>query len=293
MIDLSPTGVWYFTDAMSAGEAAEFAARIEQLGYSALWLPETTGRDPFVHIAHLANHTTTLGFATGIANIHHRHPGVTKQAALTLAEQTGDRFLLGLGVSHAPLVEGLRKLDYSKPLATMRAYLDAMEQSPASVRPTDEPPKTVLAALGPKMIALSGEKADGAHPYWTTPAHTAQAREILGPDKLLLVEQKVCLSTDADAARTAANNALGMYATLPNYVNNWLRLGFTQEEIDDRAPRFVDSVVVWGDEDAVRAGVQAHYDAGATHVCVQPLHPDGSFGNPDWAVLEALAPANA
>ncbi len=108
-----------------------------------------------------------------------------------------------------------------------------------------------------------------------------------------MVEQKVCLTTDADAARTAGANALSMYATLPNYVNSWKRLGFTQEEIDGRDPRFVDKVVVWGDEDAVRAGVQAHYDAGATHVCIQPLHPDGSFGNPDWDVLEALAPAHS
>lgn len=290
---LSTTGVWYFTDGMSAGEAAEFAGRIESLGYSTLWLPDTVGRDPFAHIAWLGSQTETLQFATGIANIYHRHAGPMMQAAATLAEQTAGRFVLGLGVSHGRIVAGLRKLDYSKPLTAMREYLAAMDASPYRAVGPEDPPLRLLAALGPKMLELSATAADGAHPYWTTPAHTAQAREILGPDKLLLVEQKVCLSTDADAARTAANNALGMYATLPNYVNNWLRLGFTQEEIDDRAPRFVDSVVVWGDEEAVRAGVQAHYDAGANHVCVQPLHPDGSFGNPDWAVLEALAPANA
>ena len=293
MTDISTTGVWYFTDRMTAAQAAEFAARLESLGYSTLWLPETTGRDPFSHIAHLANHTTTLRFATGIANIYNRHPGVMKQAAATLAEQTDQRFLLGLGVSHAPLVEGLRQLDYSRPLAAMRDYLAAMEASPTSVIPTDPPPSTVLAALGPKMLELSASAADGAHPYWTTPEHTAQAREIIGPDKLLLVEQKVCLTTDPDAARAAADAALGMYDSLPNYVNNWKRLGFTDDEIKDRAPRFVDAVVVWGDEDRIRAGVQAHYDAGATQVCIQPLHPDGSFGNPDWHLLEALAPTNA
>ncbi len=293
MTDITTTGVWYFTDTMPAGQAAEFAARLESLGYSMLWLPETTGRDPFSHIAHLANHTETLQFATGIANIYNRHPGVMKQAAATLAEQTGDRFLLGLGVSHAPLVEGLRRLDYSRPLAAMRDYLAAMQASPVSVIPSATPPRTVLAALGPKMLELSATAADGAHPYWTTPEHTAQAREIIGPDKLLLVEQKVCLTTDADAARAAADAALGMYDSLPNYVNNWKRLGFTDEEIQGRDPRFVDAVVVWGDEERIRAGVQAHYDAGATQVCIQPLHPDGSFGNPDWDLLEALAPANA
>lgn len=292
-MNLTTTGVWYFTETMSAGEAAEFAARIESLGYSTLWLPETTGRDPFAHIGHLSNHTTTLGFATGIANIYHRHPGMMKQAARTLAEQTGGRFLLGIGVSHAPLVEGLRKMDASRPVATMREYLEAMAASPATSPAPSEDAKVVLAALGPKMLELSGEFADGAHPYWTTPEHTAQARDILGPDKLLMVEQKVCLSTDAEVARAAANASLGMYISLPNYRNNWLRLGFTEDEIESRALRFVDAVVVWGDEDTIRAGVQAHYDAGATQVCIQPLHPDGSFGNPDWNLLEALAPVNA
>ena len=293
MIDLSTTGVWSNTDAMSASEAAEFAGRVESLGYSTLWIPESTGRDPFAHFAHLANHTTSLGFATGIANIHHRHPGVMKQAAMTLAEQTSDRFLLGLGVSHAPLVEGLRQLDYTKPIATMRAYLDAMHAAPTSLPPGGERFQTVLAALGPKMLALAAERTDGAHPYLTTPEHTAQAREILGPDKLLLVEQKVFLGSDPDEARRSAATAVELYTTLPNYVNNWLRLGFTQTEIDDRAERFLDAMVVWGDEDHIRAGVEAHYAAGATHVCVQPIHTGGRGGKPDWRVLEALAPVNA
>ena len=156
-----------------------------------------------------------------------------------------------------------------------------------------EQPKTVLAALGPKMLALSGELADGAHPYWSTPDHTAQARSILGPDKLLLVEQKVCLTTDAEAAalrQTARRRCMRRCRT---DRNNWSRLGFTDAEIDDRSPRFVDAVVVWGDEEAVRAGVQAHYDAGATQVCIQPLDPATGMGALDWNVLEALAPANA
>lgn len=292
-MDLRTTGVWYFTETMSAGEAAEFAARIESLGYSTLWLPETLGRDPFAHIAHLSNHTSTLGFATGIANIYNRHPGVMKQAARTLAEQTGGRFLLGLGVSHAPLVESLRKMDASRPVATMRTYLEDMAASPATSPAPAEDARVVLAALGPRMLALAAELADGAHPYLTTPEHTAEARSILGPDKLLMVEQKVCLTTDAEAARAAAARAIGMGSSLPNYRSSWNRLGFSDDEIDSLAPRFVDAIVVWGNEDAVRAGVQAHYDAGATQVCIQPLHPDGTFGKPDWHLFEALAPANA
>ena len=286
---LSTTGVWYFTDGMSSGQAAEAAGRIESLGYSTLWLPDTVGRDPFAHIAWLASQTTTLQYATGIANIFHRHPGPMKQAANTLAEQTGGRFVLGLGVSHGPMVAGLGGLDYSKPLTKMRDYLAAMETQPyRGIAPEDEP-LVLLAALGPKMLGLSATAADGAHPYWTTPEHTAMAREAIGPDALLCVEQKVVLTTDAAAARAAGNQQIDRYAALPNYRNNWIRLGFTEEEIEQRDHRFVDTVVVWGDEDRVRAGVQAHYDAGADHVCVQPVNPDMS-ADIDWKVLELLAP---
>ncbi len=287
---LSTTGVWYFTDGMTSGQAAETAGRIESLGYSTLWLPDTVGRDPFAHIAWLASQTSTLHFATGIANIFHRHPGPMKQVANTLAEQTGGRFVLGLGVSHGPLVAGLRGLDYSQPLTKMREYLAAMKTQPFRGIAPEHEPLVLLAALGPKMLELSATAADGAHPYWTTPEHTAMAREVMGPDALLCVEQKVILSTDADAARAAANIQIERYAALPNYRNNWIRLGFTDDEIEHRAPRFVDAVVVWGDEDRVRAGVQAHLDAGADHVCVQPVNPDGT-ADLDWNVLELLAPA--
>jgi probable F420-dependent oxidoreductase len=290
---LSTTGVWYFTDGMTSGEAADTAGRIESLGYSTLWLPDTVGRDPFAHIAWLGSQTETLQFATGIANIFHRHPGPMKQAANTLAEQTGGRFVLGLGVSHGPLVAGLRGLDYSKPLTQMRSYLEAMATQPFRGVKPDHEPLVVLAALGPKMLALSATHADGAHPYWTTPDHTASAREIVGPDALLCVEQKVVLTTDAEAARAAANTALDVYAALPNYRNNWKRIGFTEDEIERRDNRFVDAVVIWGDEDRIRAGVQAHYDAGADHVCVQPLSTATSSGGAkalDWNALEALAP---
>jgi probable F420-dependent oxidoreductase len=288
---LATPGVWYFTDGMNADDAAGFAARVEALGYSTLWLPETTGRDPFAHIAFLATHTSTLRFATGIANVFHRHPGMMTQVANTLAEQTGGRFLLGLGVSHAPMVAGLRKLDYANPLGQMRAYLDGMDASPYTARRPATAPQRVLAALGPKMLELSAERADGAHPYWTTPEHTALARDILGPEKLLCVEQKVVLTTNATHARAAAALAIGVYDKLPNYRNNWLRLGFTDEQIDQRDPAFVDAVVAWGTPAQVADRVRAHYDAGATHVCIQPLSPDPEQPRAlDWGALEALAP---
>ncbi len=287
---LATTGAWYFTETMTAADAATFAQRIESLGYSTLWLPETLGRDPMAHIAWLASQTTELTFATGIANIFHRHPGFLKQSADTLAEQTDDRFVLGLGVSHKPLVADLRGLDYSKPLSAMRAYLDAMDQSMYMAPPPVAPPVRVIAALGPKMLELAAEKTDGAHPYWTTPEHTATARDILGADKLLCVEQKVVLTTDRDAAYAASDQALKMYDSLPNYRNNWKRLGFSDDEIDQRAPRFIDAVVAWGDAETIQQRLDEHYDAGASHVCIQPLHPDGSAGAPHWEAFEALAP---
>ena len=285
----SNLGVWYFTDAMTAAQAADAAGRIESLGYSTLWVPDTVGRDPFTHLAWLASQTDTLQFATGIASIFSRHPGPMMQAAATLAEQTGGRFVLGLGVSHEPMVAGLRKLDYSKPLTQMRAYLEAMNSSPYMAVPPAEPAIRLLAALGPKMLELSATAADGAHPYFVTPEHTAEARAAIGPDKLLCVEQKVILSNDADAARAAANVQIDRYAGLPNYRNNWRRLGFTEDEIQQRDHRFVDHVIVWGDEDRVRAGIQAHYDAGADHVCIQPVSVDGPLVL-DWNLLETLAP---
>lgn len=290
MRDITTTGVWTHTETMSGADAIALAQRIESLGYSTLWLPETAGKDPFALIGMLAANTTELRFATGIANIFHRHPGVMKQAAMTLAEQSGGRFVLGIGVSHGPMVAGLRGLDYSKPLASMSAYLDGYDASPYMAFPPAEPPKRVLAALGPKMLELARDKADGAHPYWTTPDHTALARKILGEGKLLLVEQKIVGTTDADKAHAAAIGAVNMYRTLPNYRNNWLRLGFTDEEIDSNAPRFLDAVVAWGTPEQIKARVQEHLDAGADQVCVQPLDPENRMGFVDWDVLEALKP---
>jgi probable F420-dependent oxidoreductase len=288
---LGRIGVWCATDGMDVEKAAAFAEEVEGHGYGALWLPETLGRDPFAHAAHLADRTSRLLLATGIANIHHRHPGAMLQAANTVGEQSGGRFLLGVGVSHQPVVEGLRGLDYGKPVATMRTYLDGMDGSPYMAVAPQQPVPRLLAALGPKMLELAAARADGAHPYFTTPEHTATARSILGPDKLLCVEQKVVLTEDATEGRETANAALSLYADLPNYRNNWLRLGYTEEEIESRDPRFVDAVVAWGPADALQARVQAHLDAGADHVCIQAL----SIGSPfkvDRATLATLAPGS-
>ncbi len=290
---LNPTGVWFFTDGLDTAQTRELAAKVEHLGYSALWFPDTLGRDPMVNAAILLESTTNLIVATGIANIHMRHPGMMKQGAMSLAEMSGGRFLLGLGVSHAPMVEGLRHLRYERPLSAMRSYLEQMESSPYTAPPPADPPVTVLAALGPRMLALAAEKTAGAHPYWTTPDHTAMARESLGPDALLCVEQKCVLTTDRQVAHEITRRQLSMYADLPNYRNNWIRLGFTEDEISERAPRFLDSVMAWGDVDTISARIAAHTAAGATHVCIQPIPVEGSGSQPDWNLLQAMSPTGA
>ncbi|MFP6823215.1 MAG: TIGR03620 family F420-dependent LLM class oxidoreductase [Pseudomonadales bacterium] len=289
-MDLSKLGVWFFTDAMAAPIAADTAKRIEDLGFSALWIPETVGRNPFVHAAWLLANTSSLIIATGIANIYHREPGVTLAAQNTLAEQSDNRFLLGLGVSHKPLVEGLRGLTYGPPVATMRDYLDKMAASPYTGPPPKDKPPTVIAALGPKMLELSSEKCDGAHPYFTSPSHTKMARDVMGPDRLLCVEQKVIFETDPAKARDIARKTAQTYQRLPNYRNNWLRMGLGEADIDgDGSDTFIDATFAWGEIDAIKSRVQEHYDAGASHVCVQPIHPAGRIGDIDWRVLEALA----
>ncbi len=289
---LDSTGVWYFLDGMPAKEAADVAKRIEDLGYSALWIPETVGRDPFAHAAWLLANTEKLVIATGIANIYNREPGVVVQAQKTLAEQSGGRFLLGLGVSHKPLVEGLRGLTYGKPVATMRSYLEKMSASIYRAVEPEEPPPTVIAALGPNMLALSRDLTQGAHPYFTSPAHTREARSILGADPWLCVEQKVILETDPERARAAARVAAKTYQPLPNYRNNWLRMGLSEEDVSgEGSDRFIDETFAWGDADTIKARIQEHYDAGASHVCIQPVDPGGAPGKLDWNVLEALSDA--
>lgn len=290
-MELGKLGVWYFLDGLPAAQAAETAQRIEALGYAALWLPETVGRNPLVLASWLLANTKQLVVATGIANIYHREPGVALAAQMTLAEQSGGRFLLGLGVSHKPLVEGVRGLRYKPPVATMKEYLEKMAASPyQGVRPAQQPP-TVIAALGPKMLALAGSAAHGAHPYFTSPEHTAMAREILGPDSWLCVEQKVVLETDPAKARDLARPIAAIYMGLPNYRNNWLRMGLDASDIEgEGSDRFIDATFAWGSAQAIRRRVQEHFDAGASHVCIQPVNPNGQFGDLHWEALEALAP---
>ncbi len=290
-MELGKLGVWYFLDGLTSPAAAQAAQRIESLGYSALWIPEAVGKHPFVQASWLLANTERLIVATGIASIYHREPGATLAAQNSLAEQSGDRFLLGLGVSHKPMVEGVRGLAYGPPVASMRRYLEGMDASPYSGAAPPTKPKRVIAALGPKMLELARDACDGAHPYFTSPEHTAMAREILGPKSWLCVEQKVIVESNPSKARELARAIAQIYIGLPNYRNNWLRMGLSAQDLEGKgSDRFIDATFAWGSVDDIKVRIQAHFDAGADHVCLQPVNPSGTSGELHWEALEALAP---
>ncbi len=292
-MNIGKLGVWYFFDKLSSNTAAKAAQRIEDLGYSTLWVPETVGKNPMVLCSWLLANTQTLNLATGIANIYHREPGVTLAAQKSLAEQSQNRFLLGLGVSHTRIVEGIRGLKYGPPLATMRKYLDDMAAAPyTGVSPSEEPP-LVIAALGPKMLTLAAEKTNGAHPYFTSPDHTEMARKRMGDNAWLCVEQKVILATDPTKARNLARPVAKIYQGLPNYRNNWIRMGLSEDDIDSLSNRFIDTTFAWGTEKTIRARIDEHFDAGADHVSIQPINPNGQMADLHWECLELLSPAKS
>jgi len=277
-IELGRVGLWaYQLDQVPASQAKELAAEIEEIGYPTLWIPEMVGREPFVSSSLLLSATERLVMATGIASIYARDALCANSAWHTLTEAFPDRFLLGLGVSHQMMVEGLRGHDYSKPYSAMSAFLDGMDNGLYTASPSPVPPTRVLAALGPRMLRLAAERSAGAHPYFVPPEHTAFARETMGPGPLLCPEQAVVLETDPTRAREIARGHMAMYLQLPNYTNNLLRLGFTAEDVaDGGSDRLVDAIVAWGDEETVAARVRAHHDAGADHVCIQVVPAEGT-----------------
>lgn len=231
-MDVGEMGIWTSQfDFQPAAKLRKAASDLEKLGFGAIWFPESVGREAFTHAGLILSATKRIVVATGIANIYARDPVTAAAAQKSLAEAYPGRFLLGLGVSHIPLVEQVRGHTYGKPVAAMRAYLDRLDQAPyrAVMPPVKPKPARVLAALGPRMLQLAAERADGAHSYFVTPEHTAQARKILGNDRFLAVEQAVVLERDASRAREIARAHTSFYLRLPNYVNNLRRLGFSDD----------------------------------------------------------------
>lgn len=289
-MDIGRVGVWTRTDGLSISETVEFAQRIEALRYGALWIPDAFGRDPLVHAGWLLAHTRRLVVATGIVNIHLRDPFAVAGAQKTLHEQSSGRFLLGLGVSHEPAMTRILGRSYPPPLASMRGYLDAIAAAPWAGPPLEAEPPIILAALGPKMLALAAERTLGAHPYFAPPSNTARSRVLLGASAWLCPEQKLLLESDPSRARARARAAMAGSLALPNYRLNLKRAGFEEGELDHGGnDRVVDAIVAWGGIDVLVQRVEDHLVAGATHVCIQALDPDHPT-RPDLSLLEALAP---
>ena len=289
-MDIGKVGIWFFLDAMPAADTAEFAKKVEKNGYKVLWIPEAIGREPFAHAAYLLSRTERLNIATGIANIYARDPMTMSTASKTVAELSGGRFMLGIGVSHKPLVSNLRGHSYDKPYSYMKDYLPKMKGAMYAAPAPKEPVPVVIAALHPKMLALCAEQTDGTHTYFVPPEHTAKARAAIGPKPLICAAQAVILETDAAKARAAARDYMKTYVPrLPNYTNNLKALGWADKEFENGcSDRLVDAIVAWGTEEKIRDRIDAHLKAGATHVCILPLKSDKS-PLPDERTVEAFA----
>jgi len=263
-------------------------SEVEEMGFGAIWVGESLAREAFAASAIILAATNQIKVATGIANIWARDATAMMNGGRALAEAWPNRFVLGIGVSHARLVDA-RGHHYERPLTAMRAYLDEMEKAPYRAPEPDPSAPIVLAALGPKMLQLARERTAGAHPYFVPIEHTRQARGILGPDRLLAPEHAVVFAKTREAARGPGDTYMRTYLALPNYRNNLVRLGWSDEELTPPgSDRLFDAMVAWGDDEAIAAKLRRHHDAGADQVAVSVLTP-----TPDRAPtteLRGLAP---
>src|ERR1700677_3493979 len=259
-------GLWTMTlDSVSPAESDECVREIESLGYRALWFPEAWGRESLTNAGLMLSSTSSLIVATGIANIWARDAVTTANGAKTLSAAYGDRFILGLGVSHEPLVTRLRGHHYEKPHRFMKDFLKAMDGAPMMAEEGRTRVPRVIAALGPKMLELAAELTDGAHPYLVTPEHTEIARSILG-EKFLGVEQAAVLGQSREEFLRRAHQHLEHYSGLENYRNSWRRQGFGDDDlVRGGSDRLCDALVLHGDEGAILEGARQHFDAGASH----------------------------
>jgi probable F420-dependent oxidoreductase len=272
---LGRTGAWSFdAERLSADDARAYARELERLGVSVLWIPESLGsKEIFAHSALLLSATERLIVAPGIANIFARDPVAMANGQRALCDAYPGRFLLGLGVSHAPTVKARTGITWEKPVAHMRMYVDSMEKAPYTGKAVETP--RVLAALGPQMLRLAAERSLGPHPYFVPVEHTTTARKTIGVGPLLAVEQAAVLSTDPAIARATARRHMKRYLELDNYANNLRRIGWSDDDIaNGGSDALVDAIVAWGDASAVRKRVDDHLARGADHVCIQVVRVD-------------------
>ncbi len=287
---LGPVGIWTLAlDGQPLAAMLDAATELEELGYSAMWTPDALNRDPMVNAALILSHTARIVVATGIANIYQRTAVAMSNARNTLDEAFPGRFILGLGVGHEAWVEGVLGRRYCRPYSAMAAYLDRLDAAPYLGAAPPGGSTRVLAALGPRMLDLAAERADGAHPYLVPVEHTALAAGRLGPDRMLCVEQAVVLDADRDRARGIGRTHLAPYLGLANYTDNLRRFGFGDDDLTGAgSDRLVDALVATGDEAGIADRVRAHFEAGATHVCVQVLTAGTEPPRAQW---RELAPA--
>ncbi|MGA4731985.1 TIGR03620 family F420-dependent LLM class oxidoreductase [Micromonospora taraxaci] len=260
--------VWqpFFLASESRGAAVDAATELEELGYSRIWFSGGFGENVAPRFREILDGTTRIGVASGIVSIWHSSP--PEVAAFVQDAQVAHpgRFLLGLGASHAVLVEG-SGTDYRKPYSRMVNYLDGLDAAGIP------PERRVLAALGPRMLDLSRDRSAGAHPYFVPAEHTVEARAAIGPDRLLAPEVAVVLDADATTARATARQYTNLYLALPNYTNNLRRFGWTDEDFaDGGSDRLIDALIPWGTAEKVAAGLEKHYQAGADEVAIQVLN---------------------
>ncbi len=294
-VDLGRLGAWGHLDSLAIEDARAYARRVDELGYGTLWVPETVGREPFTLLGLLAGETSSILLGTSIVSIWGHDAQTTRMAAMTLQEATDGRFVLGLGVSHLHLAQKLRGHTYERPLTRMREYLAAYRAAIYRGPKADavaEPP-VLVAAIRERMLGLAATEADGAFPYLMTPERVAWTRGVLdtaspGRRPVLAVSMPAVLETDPELARAAARAYLAPYLRTPAYQAGWLAQGFVESEWDKPgSDRLVDAMVAWGDVEALRTRVAEMVAAGADHIAVIPLAPDGTTEH--LPVLEALA----
>jgi len=280
---LGGVGVWSFAfDALRAVDVRESVGVIESLGYPALWVPEGgSSREIFAHLSLLLAATREMTVCSGIANVTARHPEAMVGGARTLADAYGERAVVGIGIGHQ-YTAGRRRQEWDDPVGRMAAYLDAMDAARMGPDP-EVPVRRLIAALGPRMLEVAASHATGAHTYFVPVEHTAKARELLGPEPVLAVEQTVVVSGDPAVARGIARPWAADYLGLPNYANNWRRLGYEDDLDDGGSDRLIDAAIAWGNVSSIASRVREHLDAGADHVCVQVIS-----GRDDDVCLPAL-----
>jgi len=291
--NIKPGRLGIFSGSLAAQPATvqrEVAAEIENLGYGTLWYGEAVAREAFVQASIFLTATSSLVIASGIANIWARDPMAMAAGARALAEAWPDRFILGLGVSHAPMVAA-RGHDYARPVSAMRDYLDRMGQT-LWRGPEVEMPPIVLAALGPRMVTLAAERTAGAYPYFTTAEHIRQVRDLLGPEPFLAADLPVVLAAERVEARTTGDAHTNLYLRTENYRNNLLRLGWKPADLEPPgSDALFDAIISWGNIASVRQRIKDLFGAGADQVVLNLITRDRSV--PYLNELRTLAPLNA